>query len=71
MNAVLYLFCIYSCRRFTSELASTAKSVVAVDFMEKFIERNKMNNARFSNIEYRCVDVTKLNLQNNRYFGNS
>lgn len=51
--------------RFTTELASKAKSVVAVDFMEKFIEKNKETNSRFSNIDFKCADVTKLNLDNN------
>jgi hypothetical protein len=35
--------------------------------MEKFIEKNKETNSRFSNIDFKCADVTKLNLDNNRY----
>lgn len=51
--------------RFTRELAAKAKSVVAVDFMEKFIEKNREDNASFSNIDFRCADVTKLSLNDN------
>ena len=54
-------------RRFTGQLASCAKSVVAVDFMEKFIEKNRALNApKYSNIEFRCADVTKLDLPENK-----
>ena len=35
--------------------------------MEKFIEKNKETNANFSNIDFKCADVTKLNLESNRY----
>jgi len=48
--------------RFTAEIAKKAKSVVAVDFMEDFINKNKTENASFSNIEYMVADVTKLDL---------
>lgn len=51
--------------RFTGNLASEARTVVAVDFMENFIEKNKEVNTKFSNIEYRCGDVTKLQLPQN------
>jgi len=65
---VYYLVCHFvAYSRFTTELASTAKSVVAVDFMEKFINKNREDNGHFKNIDFRCMDVTKLNLQSNRY----
>lgn len=57
-------------RRFTRELAVKAKSVVAVDFMEKFIEKNRENNAEFSNIDFKCADVTKLSLDNSKWVFN-
>ena len=54
-------------RRFTGQLAAHAKSVVAVDFMEKFIEKNKTANFHCSNIKFMCADVTKLDLPKNKY----
>ena len=53
-------------RRFTGQLAAHAKSVVAVDFMEKFIEKNKTANSHCSNIKFMCADVTKLDLPKNK-----
>ncbi|KAL4234230.1 hypothetical protein ACF0H5_005881 [Mactra antiquata] len=51
--------------RFTSKLAESAKSIVAVDFMEKFIQKNKEENGHFSNVDFKCADVTKLELESN------
>ncbi|BFZ12596.1 hypothetical protein BsWGS_15635 [Bradybaena similaris] len=48
--------------RFTSELAKTAEKVLAVDFMEDFLEINKTTNSSFNNIEYFLTDVTKLEI---------
>lgn len=53
--------------RFTGQLAKNAKSVVAVDFMEKFITKNRAINSCHSNIEFHCADVTKLDLPDNAY----
>ncbi|XP_076449925.1 uncharacterized protein LOC143286185 isoform X2 [Babylonia areolata] len=46
--------------RFTSEIAPKAKSVVAVDFMQDFIQKNEETNKHFGNIEFLCADVTHL-----------
>ncbi|KAK7505822.1 hypothetical protein BaRGS_00003093 [Batillaria attramentaria] len=46
--------------RFTSELAPKAESVVAVDFMQDFIDKNEKTNKHFGNIEFVCADVTQL-----------
>ncbi|XP_070197643.1 uncharacterized protein [Littorina saxatilis] len=46
--------------RFTREIAPTAKSVVAVDFMQDFVKKNEESNKHFSNIEFVCADVTQL-----------
>lgn len=51
--------------RFTKELAPTANSVIAVDFMEKFIDKNRAENGDFSNIDFRCIDVTKMRQEPN------
>ncbi|CAG5124904.1 unnamed protein product, partial [Candidula unifasciata] len=48
--------------RFTAELAKTAEKVLAVDFMEDFIEINKTTNSCYSNIDYIVTDVTKLEI---------
>ncbi|GFO25062.1 phosphoethanolamine N-methyltransferase-like [Plakobranchus ocellatus] len=46
--------------RFTSELAKSAKKVIAVDFMESFLNKNRKENQHFDNIEFIASDVTKL-----------
>jgi len=48
------------CRRFTGDLSKCAKSVLAVDFIEKFIKQNKTLNEESRNIDFLCADVTKL-----------
>lgn len=42
----------FSCR-FTGPLASVAKSVVALDFMENLIDQNRASNAHYGNIDFR------------------
>ncbi len=42
--------------RFTNHFASIANHVVAVDFVEKFIQANQKRNANFSNITYHIQD---------------
>ncbi|XP_065840487.1 uncharacterized protein [Oscarella lobularis] len=54
--------------RFTGEFASKAKHVTAVEFMAKYLEVNKETNARYSNIDFLCCDVTKLHLENSYDF---
>ncbi|KAL3859677.1 hypothetical protein ACJMK2_009885 [Sinanodonta woodiana] len=49
--------------RFTGKLAELGKEVVAVDFMEKFVEKNKEVNGHHNNITFMCADVTKLELE--------
>lgn len=39
--------------RFTGPLASSAKSVVALDFMENLIEQNRASNSKYGNIDFR------------------
>lgn len=46
--------------RFTAEIAKKAKKVIAVDFMEKFLNKNKEENEHLGNIEFVVSDVTKL-----------
>ncbi|XP_064611042.1 uncharacterized protein LOC135475181 isoform X2 [Liolophura sinensis] len=48
--------------RYTGLLAEKCKSLVAVDFMEGFLKKNKELNCHHGNINYKCVDVTKLEL---------
>lgn len=40
--------------RFTGPLASKAKSVVALDFMENLIEQNRASNGHLGNVDFRC-----------------
>lgn len=48
--------------RYTAIFAEKSKSVIAVDFMQKFLNKNMENNCKFNNIDYMCSDVTKLQL---------
>lgn len=48
--------------RFTTTLAKDAKSVLAVDFVDKFIDKNKKNTSGFKNVDHKCTDVTQLKL---------
>ncbi|KAL8616396.1 hypothetical protein ACOMHN_032250 [Nucella lapillus] len=51
--------------RFTGELASKAKSVVAVDFMPEFLNLNEQTNKHLDNIEFICADVMHFTRQKN------
>lgn len=53
--------------RFTTVLAKQASHVTAVDFIEKFIQKNQESNSSYSNIDYVCGDVTRLELRKNEY----
>ncbi|CAL1532532.1 unnamed protein product [Lymnaea stagnalis] len=46
--------------RFTAELAKKAEKVIAVDFMEDFVDKNKKANHHLGNIEFLVADVTKM-----------
>uniref|UniRef100_A0A8C1GP30 phosphoethanolamine N-methyltransferase n=1 Tax=Cyprinus carpio TaxID=7962 RepID=A0A8C1GP30_CYPCA len=46
--------------RFTRHLIGKARHVTAVDFMEKFVEKNKKDNSHLGNAEFIQADVTKL-----------
>ncbi|XP_048253287.1 phosphoethanolamine N-methyltransferase 3-like [Haliotis rufescens] len=50
--------------RFTSTFAMSACSVLAIDFMHEFLEKNKTINSHYKNIEFQCGDVTKLQRDN-------
>lgn len=62
-NEISYL----NFRRYTAIFAEKSKSVIAVDFMQKFLNKNMENNCKFNNIDYMCSDVTKLQLLEQRY----
>lgn len=53
--------------RFTNVLAKQAESVIAVDFIEKFIKKNEEINAHLNNIEFVHGDVTKLAFETNAF----
>lgn len=46
--------------RFTGSLATTADSVVTVEFMEDFLAKNKELNDHLGNVEFLCADVLTL-----------
>ena len=54
-------------RRFTKTFAQLAKSVVAVDFMESFIEKNREDNQHYGTVEFLHQDATQLSFEPHRY----
>ncbi|XP_043113002.1 phosphoethanolamine N-methyltransferase 3-like isoform X1 [Puntigrus tetrazona] len=46
--------------RFTRHLIGKARHVTAVDFMEKFVEKNRKDNSHLGHAEFIQADVTKL-----------
>ena len=54
-------------RRFTRVLAQQVEKVIAVDFIEKFIEKNRELNKNSDNIDYVVGDVTKLSYNKHAY----
>ncbi|XP_030622652.1 phosphoethanolamine methyltransferase [Chanos chanos] len=53
--------------RYTSHLIGKARHVTAVDFMEKFVEKNREDNSHLGNAEFIQSDVTQLNFPNNSF----
>ncbi|CAF1056322.1 unnamed protein product [Adineta ricciae] len=53
--------------RFTKKFAQLAKSVVAVDFMESFLEKNKEENSHYGTVEFLHQDATLLNFEPNSF----
>ncbi|CAF1416843.1 unnamed protein product [Rotaria magnacalcarata] len=49
--------------RFTKKFAQLAKSVVAVDFMESFLEKNKEENGHYGTVEFLHKDATQLSFE--------
>ncbi|EFJ29738.1 hypothetical protein SELMODRAFT_146547 [Selaginella moellendorffii] len=48
--------------RFTGDLAKSAKHVVAMDFVQSVIDKNKEVNGCHKNVEFLCADVTSPSL---------
>ena len=53
--------------RFTKTFAQLGKSVVAVDFMESFLEKNKEENSHYGTVEFIHKDATQLVFEQNRW----
>uniref|UniRef100_A0A8C6U7R7 phosphoethanolamine N-methyltransferase n=1 Tax=Neogobius melanostomus TaxID=47308 RepID=A0A8C6U7R7_9GOBI len=51
--------------RYTQHLLTKAQHVTAVDFMESFVERNRLNNGHHGNATFLQADVTKLDIPKN------
>ncbi|KAF3785384.1 Phosphoethanolamine N-methyltransferase 3 [Nymphaea thermarum] len=49
--------------RFTGELAKTARSVTAIDFIESVIKKNESVNGHFKNVKFMCADAASPDLQ--------
>lgn len=56
----------FLCRRYTSHLLTKAEHVMAVDFMESFVEKNRRDNGHHSNGTFIQADVTKMDIPQNR-----
>jgi ubiquinone/menaquinone biosynthesis C-methylase UbiE len=48
--------------RFTSQFSLNARSVLAVDFIESFLEKNKERHAEFANVKFEVNDAVHLKL---------
>ncbi|UJR30707.1 hypothetical protein I4U23_018227 [Adineta vaga] len=53
--------------RFTKKFAQLAKSVVAVDFMESFLEKNREENSQYGTVEFLHQDATLLSFEPNSF----
>lgn len=53
-------------RRYTGEFAKSAKSVLAVDFIESFIEKNKEDHAHLTNVSFEVNDAVHLRMKEQR-----
>lgn len=53
--------------RYTRHLIGKARHVTAVDFMEKFVEKNRKDNSHLGNAEFIQADVTKLDFAKHRW----
>ena len=49
--------------RYTAHLAHSARHVTAVDFVEKFLDQNRIAIAPFGNVTYCCTDVMNLDFE--------
>ena len=56
-------------RRYTCHLIGKAHHVTAVDFMEKFVEKNRRDHSHLGKADFLQADVTQLNFPQNRYKG--
>ena len=55
-------------RRYTGVLAESAAYVKSIDFIEKFIEKNREINApAHPNIDFICADVMQLELEDSSF----
>ena len=53
--------------RFTTYFASVAEHVTAIDFVDKFIEKNKRECSNWFNTTHLVADVMDLNFENERF----
>ncbi|TSK45891.1 Phosphoethanolamine N-methyltransferase 3 [Bagarius yarrelli] len=53
--------------RYTKHLMGKARHVTAVDFMEKFLKKNKEENSHLGNAEFIQADVTQLEFPENSF----
>ncbi|KAK6453603.1 phosphoethanolamine N-methyltransferase 3 isoform X2 [Huso huso] len=53
--------------RYTQHLVKVASQVTAVDFMQKFLDKNKEDNGHHGNAEFIQADATQLDFPENSF----
>ncbi|MFC1944480.1 methyltransferase domain-containing protein [Chloroflexota bacterium] len=53
--------------RYTSHFVQAARHVIAVDFVEKFLEENRRATAHFNNALYYCADVMDMEFEDGSF----
>jgi phosphoethanolamine N-methyltransferase len=51
--------------RFTTFLAKKANHLTVVEFMDSFLDKNKITNGHFSNVDFICADVCNFDMPSN------
>ena len=65
-NAICFKGVISCFRRFTCRISEQCKTVTAVDFIEKFVDKNRELNEHLGNCRFLQADVAKLQQPINR-----
>lgn len=53
--------------RYTQYFASVAQTVDAVEFVEKFVEANRLRNSQYENVDFHCADAMSVKFKNDSF----